>query len=87
MPEPIDDIVKISPDGHQGFVRRRRDPRARGQREARGQGPLHTNPENVNYLIKVGTLRLIEPNGSTMGRPSRRARRRARRDDAHARRA
>jgi len=28
--------------------------------------PMHTNPENVNYIVKPGTLRLIEPDGSSV---------------------
>jgi quercetin dioxygenase-like cupin family protein len=27
---------------------------------------MHTNPENINYIIKPGKLRLIEPSGETI---------------------
>ena len=31
--------------------------------------PMHTNPENINYILAGGTLRLIDPQGSVVDVP------------------
>ncbi len=65
MPDPIDDIVKISPDVHQVIFE---DAVIRVLEVTVKPGakvPMHTNPENVNYVVNPGTLRLIEPDGSS----------------------
>jgi len=64
MPQTIDDIVKLSPDIHKTLFE---NDQIRGLKVAVKPGdkvPLHRNPENINYILKPGTLRLIAPDGS-----------------------
>ena len=66
MPDPIDDIVKISPDVHQVVFENAAIRVLEVTVKPGAKVPMHTNPENVNYIVKSGTLRLIQPDGSSM---------------------
>jgi quercetin dioxygenase-like cupin family protein len=66
MSDHIDDIVKISPDVHQVLFENNVIRVLEVTVKPGTKVPMHTNPENVNYIVKPGTLRLIEPDGSSM---------------------
>jgi len=66
MSEPIDDIVKISPDVHQVLFENDVIRVLEVTVKPGAKVPMHTNPENVNYIVKPGTLRLIGPDGSSV---------------------
>lgn len=62
----FDDIVKISPEIHKVIFE---NDQIRMLKVAVPPGatvPMHTNPENINYILKPGTLRLTNPDGSTL---------------------
>ena len=65
MNDPIDDIVKISPDVHQILFENDVIRVLEVTVKVGARVPMHTNPENVNYIVKPGTLRLIDPDGSS----------------------
>ena len=62
----IDDIVAISPDVHkvifENAVIRVLEVTVRPGDTV----PMHRNPENINYIVKPGSLRLSGPDGSTV---------------------
>ena len=66
MSDSIDDIVKISPDVHQVLFENDAIRVLEVTVKPGAKVPMHTNPENVNYIVKPGTLRLIDPDGSSM---------------------
>jgi quercetin dioxygenase-like cupin family protein len=66
MSDPIDDIVKISPDVHQVLFENDVIRVLEVTVKPGAKVPMHTNPENVNYIVKPGTLRLIGPDGSSV---------------------
>lgn len=66
MSDAIDDIVKISPDVHQVLFENDAIRVLEVTVKPGARVPMHTNPENVNYIVKPGTLRLIEPDGSSV---------------------
>lgn len=66
MSQSIDDIVKISPDVHQVLFENDAIRVLEVTVKPGAKVPMHTNPENVNYIVKPGTLRLIDPDGSTI---------------------
>lgn len=66
MADLIDDIVKISPDVHEVLFENDAIRVLEVTVKPGDKVPMHTNPENVNYIVKPGTLRLIEPNGSSV---------------------
>lgn len=66
MSQSIDDIVKISPDVHQVLFENDAIRVLEVSVQPGAKVPLHTNPENVNYIVKPGTLRLIAPDGSSV---------------------
>lgn len=66
MTHPIDDIVKISPDVHKVIFENDAIRVLEVTVKPGDRVPMHTNPENVNYIVKPGTLRLIEPDGSSV---------------------
>jgi quercetin dioxygenase-like cupin family protein len=66
MSDAIDDIVKISPDVHQVLFENDAIRVLEVTVAPGGKVPMHTNPENVNYIVKPGTLRLSEPDGSSV---------------------
>jgi quercetin dioxygenase-like cupin family protein len=66
MSDHIDDIVKISPDVHQVLFENAAIRVLEVTVKPGAKVPMHTNPENVNYVIKQGTLRLIEADGCSV---------------------
>lgn len=66
MSEPIDDIVKISPDVHRVLFENDAIRLLEVTVKPGAKVPMHTNPENINYILNGGTLRLIEPNGAVV---------------------
>lgn len=66
MTDHIDDIVQISPDVHKVIFENDAIRVLEVSVEPGASVPMHTNPENVNYIVKAGTLRLINPDGSAM---------------------
>ena len=66
MTDLIDDIVKISPDVHRVLFENNVIRVLEVTVKAGAKVPMHTNPENVNYIVTPGTLRLIEPDGSSV---------------------
>jgi quercetin dioxygenase-like cupin family protein len=66
MSDPIDDIVKISPDVHQVLFENDVIRVLEVTVKPGDKVPMHTNPENVNYIVKPGTLRLIGPDGASV---------------------
>jgi quercetin dioxygenase-like cupin family protein len=66
MSDEIDDIVKISPEVHQVLFENDAVRVLEVTVKPGAKVPMHTNPENVNYIVKPGTLRLIAPDGSSM---------------------
>jgi beta-alanine degradation protein BauB len=66
MPGQIDDIVKISPDIHRVIFENEQIRMLKVIVKPGDTVPMHTNPENINYILKPGTLRLINPDGSAV---------------------
>ena len=64
MTDTIDDIVKLSPDVHRVLFENEAIRVLEVSVKAGAKVPMHTNPPNVNYIVKPGTLRLSEPDGS-----------------------
>lgn len=66
MSEQVDDIVKISPDVHQVIFENDTIRLLEVTVKPAATVPMHTNPENINYILAGGTLRLINPDGSAV---------------------
>lgn len=66
MTDIIDDIVKLSPDVHQVLFENDAVRVLEVTVPPGAKVPMHTNPENVNYIVKPGTLRLVEPDGTSV---------------------
>jgi len=66
MSEPVDDIVKISPDVHRVIFENDIIRLLEVTVKPGASVPMHTNPENINYILQGGTLRLINPDGSAV---------------------
>jgi quercetin dioxygenase-like cupin family protein len=61
-----DDIVAIAPQSHKVIFE---NDTIRMLKVAVKPGEvvgMHRNPENINYILNPGTLRLIEPDGSAV---------------------
>jgi len=69
MTDIIDDIVKLSPDVHVVLFENDVIRVLEVTVKAGAKVPMHTNPANVNYIVKPGTLRLSEPDGSSVDIP------------------
>lgn len=61
-----DDIVQIAPESHRVVFENEQIRMLEVTVKAGEKVPMHTNPENINYILKAGTLRLINPDGSGM---------------------
>jgi len=59
-----DDIVAIAPKQHEAIFENDRIRMLKVTVEPGDKVAMHTNPENINYILKAGTLRLINPDGS-----------------------
>lgn len=66
MADQIDDIVKLSPDVHKVIFENDAVRVLEVSVKPGAQVPMHTNPENINYIVKPGTLRLLSPDGSAV---------------------
>jgi quercetin dioxygenase-like cupin family protein len=64
MSEKIDDIVKISPDIHKVIFENDRIRVLKVTVKPGDTVPMHRNPENINYILRPGTLRLTGTDGS-----------------------
>jgi quercetin dioxygenase-like cupin family protein len=60
----IDDIIKIAPGQHHVLFENDRIRMLKVTVKPGEKVPTHTNPENVNYVLKAGTLRLTGADGS-----------------------
>jgi quercetin dioxygenase-like cupin family protein len=61
-----DDIVAIAPESHEVIFENDTIRVLKVTVPAGGTVAMHRNPENINYILKSGTLRLIEPSGSVV---------------------
>jgi len=66
MSDHVDDIVQISPDVHRVLFENDSIRLLEVIVKPGATVPMHTNPENINYILKAGTLRLINPDGSSV---------------------
>jgi quercetin dioxygenase-like cupin family protein len=66
MSERADDIVEISPDVHQVVFENETIRILEVTVKPGASVPMHTNPENINYILAGGTLRLFNPDGSAL---------------------
>jgi len=64
LPRPIDDIVEISPEIHRVIFENETIRMLEVSVKPGATVPMHTNPENINYILQGGTLRLLNPDGS-----------------------
>jgi quercetin dioxygenase-like cupin family protein len=64
--QTVDDIVAISPDVHKVIFENDAIRVLEVTVTPGAKVPMHRNPENINYIVKPGTLRLIDPDGSTL---------------------
>jgi quercetin dioxygenase-like cupin family protein len=61
-----DDIVVISPDVHKVVFENDAIRILEVTVKPGDTVPMHRNPENINYILKPGTLRLINVDGSVV---------------------
>ena len=61
-----DDIVAIAPESHEVIFENDVIRVLKVTVPAGGTVGMHRNPENINYILKSGTFRLIEPSGSAV---------------------
>ncbi|WP_242338355.1 MULTISPECIES: hypothetical protein [unclassified Anaeromyxobacter] len=66
VPDPIDDIVKISPEIHEVIFENDRIRVLKVTVKPGDRVAMHRNPENINYILKPGTLRLTSLDGSVV---------------------
>lgn len=64
MSDNCDDIVKLSPDVHVVLFENDVIRLLEVTVKPGATVPMHTNPENINYILEGGTLRLFGPDGS-----------------------
>lgn len=62
----VDDIVAISPDVHSVIFENDSIRVLEVTVKPGASVPMHTNPENINYILQGGTLRLVNPDGSVV---------------------
>jgi quercetin dioxygenase-like cupin family protein len=63
---PVDDIVELSPEIHRVIFENETVRMLEVSVKPGATVPMHTNPENINYILQGGTLRLINPDGSSI---------------------
>jgi beta-alanine degradation protein BauB len=61
----IDDIIKLAPDQHKVLFENDQIRMLKVTVKPGETVAMHTNPENVNYILKAGTLRLTGLDGSS----------------------
>jgi len=59
----IDDIVEIAPEQHAVIFENDRIRMLKVTVKPGNKVAIHRNPENVNYILRPGTLRLTSPDG------------------------
>jgi quercetin dioxygenase-like cupin family protein len=59
-----DDIVKLSPEIHRALFENDQIRVLKVTVKPGDKVPMHRNPENINYILRPGTLRLIATDGS-----------------------
>jgi quercetin dioxygenase-like cupin family protein len=64
MSEKIDDIAKISPGIHEVIFENDQIRVLKVTVKPGDTVPMHRNPENINYILRPGTLRLTGTDGS-----------------------
>jgi hypothetical protein len=64
LSQPVDDIVAISPEVHRVIFENETIRMLEVSVQPGARVPMHTNPENINYILEGGTLRLLDPDGS-----------------------
>ena len=64
--DQLDDIVELSPDVHAVVFENETIRLLEVSVPPGATVPMHTNPENINYILQGGTLRLLAPDGSTV---------------------
>jgi quercetin dioxygenase-like cupin family protein len=62
----VDDIVELSPDVHRVIFENDLIRMLEVCVKPGATVPMHTNPENINYILTGGTLRLTAPDGSSV---------------------
>jgi quercetin dioxygenase-like cupin family protein len=65
MANQIDDIIKIAPDQHEVIFENDQIRMLKVTVKPGDTVPMHTNPENVNYILQGGMLRFTNLDGST----------------------
>jgi beta-alanine degradation protein BauB len=66
MSDHVDDIVQISPDVHRVIFENDTIRLLEVTVKPGATVPMHTNPENINYILAGGTLRLVNPDDSVV---------------------
>lgn len=61
-----DDIIAIAPEQHKVLFENDHIRMLKVTVKPGDKVAMHTNPENINYILQPGTLRLINPDGVTM---------------------
>jgi catechol 2,3-dioxygenase-like lactoylglutathione lyase family enzyme/quercetin dioxygenase-like cupin family protein len=69
MSEHVDDIVEIAPDVHKVIFENDAIRVLEVTVTPGATVAMHTNPENINYILEGGTLRLVDPDGSVVDVP------------------
>jgi quercetin dioxygenase-like cupin family protein len=64
MNNDVDDIIAIAPEQHEVIFENDRIRMLKVVVKPGDKVPMHTNPENINYILKTGTLRLTGADGS-----------------------
>lgn len=60
-----DDIIAIAPEIHKVIFENDRIRMLKVTVQPGDKVGMHKNPENINYILKPGTLRFTSPDGST----------------------
>ena len=66
MSDQIDDIVKIAPEQHEVIFENDQIRMLKVTVKPGDKVAMHRNPENINYILQAGTLRLSDPEGVTI---------------------
>jgi quercetin dioxygenase-like cupin family protein len=61
----VDDIVAMAPEQHKVLFENDQIRMLKVTVKPGDKVGMHTNPENVNYILKSGKLRFTNPDGST----------------------
>jgi beta-alanine degradation protein BauB len=66
MSGQVDDIVEISPDIHKVIFENDQIRMLKVTVKPGDTVAMHRNPENINFILKSGTLRLTNPDGAVV---------------------